>query len=80
MITVFEQMYGRKPVVQSIHAGVECGIFAGKLPGLDCVSFGPDMHHIHTTEEAMDIKSVQRTWEYLLETLKHLNKKESSHE
>jgi dipeptidase D len=80
MITVFEQMYGRKPVVQSIHAGVECGLFAGKLPGLDCVSFGPDMKNIHTTEERMDTESVRRTWEYLLAVLKQLNKKEFTHE
>lgn len=43
MVDVFEEQYGRKPVIQAIHAGVECGLFAGKLPGLDCVSFGPDM-------------------------------------
>ncbi len=72
MTEVFEQQYGRKPEVEAIHAGVECGLFAGKLPGLDCVSFGPDMKDIHTTGECMDIASVRRTWDYLLEVLKRL--------
>ena len=72
MVEVFEQLYGKKPVIQALHAGVECGLFAGKIPGLDCVSFGPDMKDIHTTEESMDTRSVARTWEYILEILKRL--------
>ncbi|MDO5548468.1 MAG: aminoacyl-histidine dipeptidase [Eubacteriales bacterium] len=72
MVSVFEEMYGRKPVVQALHAGVECGLFSGALPGLDCVSFGPDMQDIHTTSESMSIASVQRTWNYTLEVLKRL--------
>ncbi|MGN1014244.1 MAG: aminoacyl-histidine dipeptidase [Butyricicoccus sp.] len=72
MVEVFEEQYGHKPVVQALHAGVECGLFAGKLSGLDCVSFGPDMTDIHTTSECMSIASVQRTWAYLLEILKRL--------
>lgn len=72
MIEVFEKQYGRKPVVQALHAGVECGLFAGKLPGLDCVSFGPDMTNIHTFNESLDVASAARTWEYLVEILKRL--------
>jgi dipeptidase D len=72
MVEVFERLYGRKPVVQSMHAGVECGIFTSRLPGMDCVSFGPDMKDIHTPQESMDVESVQRTWEYLLAILKEL--------
>ncbi len=72
MAGIFEEQYGRKPVIQALHAGVECGLFAGALPGLDCVSYGPDMKGIHTPEESMDVKSVQRTWEYTLEILKRL--------
>ena len=72
MVEVFEEQYGRKPVVQAIHAGVECGLFAGKLPGLDCVSDGPDMKDIHTPNESMDVESVRRTWEYTREVLKRL--------
>ena len=72
MVQVFEEQYGRKPVVQTLHAGVECGLFSGKLPGLDCVSFGPDMQDIHTTGERLSVDSVERTWKYLLEILKRL--------
>lgn len=72
MIEIFEQQYGHKPKVEAVHAGLECGLFAGKLPGLDCISFGPDMKDIHTTNESMDIESVQRTWNYVLEILRHL--------
>ncbi len=72
MAEVFYEQYGRKPRIETIHAGLECGLFAGKIPELDCVSFGPDITDIHTTAECMDIASVQRTWEYLLEVLKRL--------
>ena len=69
MISVYEDMYKKKPVIESIHAGVECGLFADGLPGLDAVSFGPDIHDIHTPKEALDIESVKRTWEYILKVL-----------
>ena len=72
MVDVFEKQYGRKPVIQALHAGVECGLFAGKMLGLDCVSFGPDMKNIHTSWESMDVASVQRTWKYTLAILERL--------
>ncbi len=72
MMEIYEEKYGKKPVVQAIHAGVECGIFASKIPGLDCISFGPDLKNIHTPNESMDVASVKRTWEYLLEILRRL--------
>ena len=72
MVEIFEEMYGRKPVVHAIHAGVECGHFAGTMPDLDCISIGPDMHDIHTPRERLDAASVKRTWEYLLEVLRRL--------
>lgn len=70
MIDVFREQYGHDPKVEDIHAGVECGLFAGKLPGLDCVSFGPDLTEIHTCRERMHIASVQRVWRYTLEVLR----------
>lgn len=72
MVEVFAEQYGRKPVIQAIHAGVECGLFAGKIPELDCISFGPDMQDIHTTQESLDVESVRRTWLYLLEVLRRM--------
>ncbi|MBD5137025.1 MAG: aminoacyl-histidine dipeptidase [Lachnospiraceae bacterium] len=72
MLQIYEEQNGRKPIVQAIHAGVECGLFAGKISGLECVSFGPDIKDIHTPAERMDVESVKRTWEYLLEILERL--------
>ena len=70
MTEVYLEQYGRKPAVEVIHAGLECGLLSGKLDGLDCVSFGPDIVDIHTTREKLSIPSVQRTWKLLLEVLK----------
>lgn len=72
MTEVYTEQYGRAPKIEAIHAGVECGMFAGKLPGLDCVSFGPDLFDIHTYRERMPIRSVQRTWKMVLEVLKRM--------
>ena len=72
MVRVFEDLYGRPPVVEAIHAGLECGLFSDKLPGLDAVSFGPDMQDIHTTRERLNIASTARTWKYLLAVLERL--------
>lgn len=69
IVEIYEKMYGRKPVLEAIHAGVECGILAAKIPGLDCVSIGPDMSDVHTAQESLDIASVKRMWEYLLAVL-----------
>ena len=70
MVAVFQEQYGKAPKIEAIHAGLECGIFAGKMPGLDCVSIGPDLLEIHTPREKMSISSVQRVWAFLLEVLK----------
>ena len=67
---VYEKQTGRKPVIEAIHAGLECGVFAGKLPGLDCVSLGPDMEAIHTPKERLSIPSTRRTWELVCEVLR----------
>ena len=72
MTEVFVDQYGHAPKVEAIHAGLECGLFAGKIPGLDCVSFGPDLHEIHTPRERMSITSVQRTWAFLVELLRRM--------
>ena len=72
MVAVFEKMYGSKPQVATIHAGLECGLLSEKLPGLGCVSIGPDMQDIHTSRERLNIASTKRTWEFLQEVLKAL--------
>lgn len=70
LAAVYERMYGKPPVIEAIHAGLECGLLAGKLPGLDCISIGPDMKDVHTTEEKLNIPSTKRVWEFILEILK----------
>ena len=72
MVRLYREMFGKEPQVLAIHAGLECGLLGEKLPGLDCVSIGPQMHDIHTSREKLDIASTERTWEFLLEVLKNL--------
>lgn len=72
MVEVYEQVYGEKPNVVAIHAGLECGLFYKKMEGLDCVSLGPNMKDIHTSEEVLDIASTERVWKYLLKVLENL--------
>ncbi len=72
MVKVYADMFGKEPEVVAIHAGLECGLLGEKIPGLDCVSAGPQMHDIHTSRERLEIGSTQRTWDYLLEVLKNL--------
>ncbi len=72
-VSVFEELYGHKPEVEAIHAGLECGLFAGGVEGLDVISLGPDMKDIHTPSESMDAESVKRTWDYLLAVLKRID-------
>ena len=72
MCETYRDMYGKDPIVMTIHAGLECGIFSDKMEGLDCVSIGPDNFDIHTTEERLSISSTVRVWEYLLEVLKRV--------
>ena len=72
MVRVYREMFDYEPQVVAIHAGLECGILSDKLPGLDCVSIGPNMHDIHTSRERLEIGSTKRTWEFLLEILKTL--------
>lgn len=70
MMAVYRKLYDKEPTVQAIHAGLECGILAGKIADLDCVSIGPDLFDVHTAQEKMDIASVGRVWDYLLAVLK----------
>lgn len=72
MCNVYRNIYGKDATVLTIHAGLECGILSNKLPGLDCVSIGPDAYDIHTTEERLSISSTARVWEFLKEVLKQI--------
>ena len=72
MVPIYTRMFSKEPKVLAIHAGLECGLLGDKLPGLDCVSIGPQMHDIHTSREKLEIASTKRTWDFLLEVLKAL--------
>lgn len=66
---VYQDLAGQAPKWLAIHAGLECGLLSEKLPGMDAVSIGPNMKDIHTTQERLEIASVQRTWNYLVQVL-----------
>ena len=72
MMEVYRELFDKQPSVEAVHAGLECGLLNHKIPGLDCVSIGPDMKNIHTTEEELSISSTVRVWNYLLKLLENL--------
>lgn len=72
MISTYNEIFADMPVVASIHAGLECGILAGKIKDIDMISIGPNLENVHTPDERMDVASVQRCWNYLLRVLKNL--------
>ena len=72
MEDTYLQLYGKKPEVAVIHAGLECGIIQGVYPDMDMVSFGPNLKHPHSTAEAVSISSVARTWAFLKSVLENI--------
>lgn len=64
-ISVYKKLYGEEPQIVTIHAGLECGILSEKIPGLDCISIGPDLKEIHTIKERASISSIARVWEFI---------------
>ncbi|TCP30910.1 dipeptidase D [Scopulibacillus darangshiensis] len=69
---VYTKEHGTDIEVIAVHAGIECGIFAEKLPGLDAISLGPDMYNVHTPDEHLNIPSTIKTWEFFLAALKEM--------
>ncbi len=72
MLSVWKNMTGEELPVKAIHAGLECGLFCEKIKGLDCVSLGPRIVDIHTSEEHLYISSTATIYNYLVEVLKQL--------
>lgn len=68
----FEDLFGRKPKVEALHAGLECGLFLEKMPDLDMISFGPTLKDIHSPSEKANIPSVADYWKLLCEILRRL--------
>lgn len=75
MQEIYNQMYGKKPSVMAIHAGLECGILGSKYPNWDMISFGPTICSPHSPDERVNIESVGRFWEFLKATLKNVPEK-----
>lgn len=72
MVSTWTQLYGSEPKIEAIHAGLECGLFGGKIDGLDAVSCGPDMRDVHSPQERLSISSTARMWDYICAVLKKL--------
>jgi len=75
MQEVYFQMYGKIPEIKAIHAGLECGILGGAYPNWDMISYGPTIRFPHSPDEKVNIASVQKFWDFTLETLKNVPKK-----
>jgi dipeptidase D len=72
MDDVYRKMHNKKMEIKAVHAGLECGIIGGVYPNLDMVSFGPTIRHPHSPDEKVNIDSVQKFWDFLVETLKYI--------
>lgn len=68
----YGRLFGSDPKVLAVHAGLECGIIGEKFPGLDMISYGPDLKGVHSPDEKIHIKSVERFWELTLEILNNI--------
>ena len=70
----YEELFGVKPAIKAIHAGLECGLFLDKYPHLDMVSFGPTMTGVHSPDEKLLIPTVDKFWRHLCLTLEKVAK------
>ena len=71
---VYEEMFGERPKIEAIHAGLECAVFAGAIDGLDCISIGPRVLDAHTTKERLSISSTKEVYDLLINILKKCNR------
>ena len=69
-LDVYEKRFGKKPVVEAIHAGLECGIIGSKYEGMDMISFGPTIKNPHCPDEKIDIDSIGKTWDFMVALFK----------
>ncbi|HKL09143.1 MAG TPA: aminoacyl-histidine dipeptidase [Bacteroidales bacterium] len=75
MQDVYNNKWGKIPEIKGIHAGLECGIIMESYPKLDTISFGPTINYPHSPDEQVNIETVQKFYDFLLETLKNIPKK-----
>jgi dipeptidase D len=72
MSKVYNDMFGKVPEIKAIHAGLECGLIGGVYPNLDMISFGPTIRYPHSPDEKVEIATVAKFWDFLVETLKNV--------
>lgn len=72
MQNVYQQLYGKIPTIKAIHAGLECGLLGGVYPNWDMISFGPTIRYPHSPDEKVKIDTVEKFWNFLVETLKNV--------
>jgi len=68
----YRNLFKKEPEAKAIHAGLECGLFSEKYPGLDMVSYGPTLRGVHSPDEKLKIDTVQEVWDLTVEFLKIL--------
>lgn len=68
----YKKLFKKEPIVRAIHAGLECGLFLTKYPKLDMISFGPTIRGAHSPDEKLDIETVTKFWDHLLDVLKNI--------
>ncbi len=72
MVRIYSEMFGKPPVIETVHAGLECGIISQKLPEMDMVSIGPNLYDIHSPAERASISSIDRMWNFITEVLRQM--------
>ncbi len=72
---LFVKMYGKEPVIEAIHAGLECGLIGEKYPGIDMLSFGPNLKDVHSPDEKIQISTVEKAWNLLKEIIQNIPEK-----
>ncbi len=70
MLTAYRALTGKEGVVEAIHAGLECGLFIEKIPGLDAISLGPELHDVHSVNERLNVASTERIYRLVCNFLK----------
>ena len=75
MQDVYKEMYGQDPEVTAVHAGLECGTIVSKYPGMDAISIGPTLLDVHTPNERVQVSTVKKLNDFLLETLRQISEK-----
>jgi dipeptidase D len=72
MTQIYQEVFQSLPLVNACHAGLECGILGTNYPGMQMISFGPNITGAHSPDEKVQISSVQKFWKYLLKTLEQI--------